>query len=101
MNLRNLLIWSPTLIGVILLFVSRVDLYLFSSGVLDVRTMLGWELVLVLLGFISSVAVFSYGIYSLFKKHWALAVKALINPVVFLVFFAVGGAFGATYLNAT
>lgn len=101
MNLRNLLIWSPTLIGLILLFVSRVDLYLFSSGVLDLRTMLGWELALVLLGFLSSVVVFSYGIYFLFKKHWVLAAKAFINPVTFLILFAVGGAFGAAYLNAT
>ena len=100
MNLRNLLIWSPTLIGVILLFVSQVDIYLFSSGVLDVRAMLGNEVVFVLLGFLSSVVVFLYGIYFLFKKHWVLAVTALINPVVFLVLFTVGGAFGAAYLNA-
>ena len=101
MNLRNLLIWSPTLIGAILLFVSRVDLYLFSSGVLDGRTMLGWEVAFVLLGFFSIIVVFSYGIYFLFKKHWVLAVQALINPVIFLVFFAIGGAFGAAYLSVT
>jgi len=101
MNWKNLLIWSPTIIGVILLPVSQVDLHLFSSGVFGVKTILGWELVLVLLGFFASLIVFCYGIYFLFKKRWLMAIIALINPVFFFAFFAIGGAFGAVYLNAT
>jgi len=30
-----------------------------------------------------------------------MAIKALINPVFFLALFAIVGAFGAVYLNAT
>ncbi|MGY8871231.1 MAG: hypothetical protein ACKVJE_12395 [Pseudomonadales bacterium] len=101
MNLRNLLIWSPTIIGAILLLVSQVDLHLFSSGIFGVRTILGWELALVLLGFFVSLLVFLYGIHFLFKKRWVLAINALINPVFFLVLFTVGGALGAAYLKAT
>ena len=101
MNLRKLLIWSPTIIGVILLIVSQVDLYLFSSGILDVKAILGWELVFVFLGLVSSVVVFLYGVNFLFKKHWILAMYAFISSISFLILFGVGGAFGAAYLNAT
>ncbi len=101
MNLKKRLIWSPTIIGIVLFVVSRIDLYLFISGVLDIKTVLGWEVVIVMLGLISSVVVFSYGIYLLIKKHWKLAMYAFISSVSFFILYGVGGVFGAAYLNAT
>ena len=101
MNKKRLLVWIPSFIGIILLDLSQIDLYLFKQGVLDVRTILGWELVLVLSGLLSAVVISIFGIVFLFKKNWLLAFQSFISPVLVMVCFTIGGVVGAAYLNAT
>lgn len=101
MSRTNLLVWIPALIGIILLGVSQIDLYLFKQGVFGVRTILGWELALVIAGLISSLTVLVFGIIYLFKKAWLLALQSFVSLFVFLVLFGIGGVLGGAYINAT
>jgi hypothetical protein len=97
----GIFIWSPAFTGALLLLVSQIDLILFKAEILGVRTMLTWELVLVLVGLIGGVIVLIYGVACLFRKKWSLAMQALLSPLVFLILFGLGGSLGGAYLNAT
>lgn len=97
----TLITWSPTFLGLVLLIVSQIDLMLFSRGVIDVRTLLSWEILIVLAGLISSVIVFVFSIIHIIKRRWGLAIQSAFNSVAFLVLFSIGGALGGAYLNVT
>ena len=99
--MKTLLVWLPAFIGFFLLCASQIDLYLFKQGVFSVRTMLSWEVVLVIAGLISSICVVFLGVVFLCKKLWLLALQSFVSPFLFIVFFGIGGAMGAAYLNAT
>ena len=99
MNKKHL-VWIPSVIGVVLILVSQLDLYLFKAGVFGVRTLLAWEIMLVLAGMISCIVSLIYGGLCLFKKRWLVAFLAVVNSLIFLVLFSLGGALGAAYLNA-
>ena len=101
MKRKVLLVWLPAFIGLVLLCVSQIDLYLFKQGILGVRIILSWEVVLVVAGLISSAVVFLFGIVCLFRKTWLIALQSFVSPFLFVIFFGVGGAMGAAYLNAT
>ncbi len=95
------LIWMPFFIGLLLLVITKIDLYQFGSGSIEVQSMLSREIPIVSLGLLSSVLVFLSSIYWLFKKQWAVAVQSIISPVLFMLCFGIGGAMGGAFLNAT
>ena len=98
---KNKLLWLPAFFGVLLLIVSYFDLRQFNSGSINPHSMLSREIPLVLLGFVSSSIVSILFIVFLLKKNWRNSIQSIISIFVFLICFAVGGAIGAAYLNAT
>ena len=101
MTKKIVAIWLPFIVGLLLVTVAVIDLYQFKSNAIDVHTMLSREIPIVLLGLISSLAVFISSFYWLYKKNWAIAVQSFLSPILFLVCFVIGGAMGAAYINAT
>ncbi|MCE2029453.1 hypothetical protein [Sessilibacter corallicola] len=101
MSSKNFLVWIPTFIGIILLGVSQIDLHLFKEGIFEVRTILGWELVLVISGLLSGLAVLFIGVRYLFKKAWFFSIQSFLSVLGFIILFVVGGMLGGAYLNAT
>ncbi len=97
----QILIWIPFLLGLLLLVIAKINLYQFSSGSIEVRSMLSREIPIVSLGLICSILIFLSSIYWLLKKQWAIALQAIVSPALFLLCFIIGGAMGAAFLNAT
>ena len=104
LNLKNkkklLFIWSPFALGLLLLLIVRIDLYLFHTQAADVRGLLGREIAVVNVGFLSGGLVFISTIYWLLKKQWWVALQAFIAPILFVFCFLYGGLIGGAYLNA-
>ena len=101
MSKAKIFTWSPTVIGVILLAVAKINMIMFDSQVLNVHDMLSLELPIVLIGLTVSVFVFLSSFYWLYNKNGKMALQAVVCPILFLVCMSVGGAMGAAYLNAT
>lgn len=101
MNKSKLIIWLPAFLGLVLLVVTKIDLYQFNNETLEVHNMLSREIPIVFSGLFLSVAVFLSGIYWLVKKQWLTALQSALSPVIFMVCFGVGGAMGGAFLNAT
>ncbi|MEP1382380.1 MAG: hypothetical protein ABJK64_01160 [Paraglaciecola sp.] len=95
------LIWSPALLGVLLVVVVKVDLYQFTNQSIEVQTMLSRELPIVFIGLLFSALIFISSIYRLIKKQWFRAILSVVSPIAFIILFGVGGAIGGAYLNAT
>jgi len=91
----------PVISGLVLLAVTKFDLYQFNADSIDVRVMLSRELPIVLVGLISSIGVFLSSFYWLFKRRWFTATVAVLSPLLFLICFGLGGMWGAAYLYAT
>jgi len=96
-----ILIWLPVVLGVILLGVTKIDLYQFHNKTIDVQSMLSREIPIVFIGLLISAIVFLSSIYWLIKKQWFVAAQSIFSPLLFLVLFGVGGAMGGAFLNAT
>ena len=101
MNKSKLIIWSPTVLGVVLLLVTKVDLYQFQSQTIDVQGMLSRELPIVVIGLLLSAGVLLSSIYWLIKKQWLIVMQSMISPLLFLASFGIGGTVGGAFLNAT
>lgn len=101
MNKRTIIIWLPAFLGFVLLLVTQIDIYQFERQSIGVQAMLSREVPIVIVGLLLGLAVFISGIYWLIKKQWFTAIQAIISPLVFLLLFAVSGAFGGAFLNAT
>jgi len=101
MNKSKLIIWLPVFLGVILLIVTKIDLYQFHNQSIEVRVMLSREVPIVFIGLQLSFIIFFSSIYWLIKKQWGVAVQSIISPLLFMVLFGVGGVIGGAFLNAT
>ncbi|MDR3055045.1 MAG: hypothetical protein LBU53_06545 [Zoogloeaceae bacterium] len=101
MNEKNLFIASPALSGLILLAVSLVDLALFKNGVVSVRTILTWELLLLLACLVVAFSVFIFSIGLLFLRQWSMVIFSMLSVLVMFAFIITAGVNGAAFLNAT
>ena len=91
----------PLILGLVLLVVAKFDLWLFGEGYVGVRTLLTWELAIVVLGLVSAIMVALLSVVFLLRKRWVLAFGAMMSASSFFVSFLIGGEIGAAYLNAT
>ena len=98
---RIFIVWSPAILGLFLIIVAKVDLYQFEREAIDIHTMLSRELPILVAGGFLSVAIFFSSFYWLYKKHWSIAIQSFLSSMIFVLFFIIGGAIGASYLNAT
>jgi hypothetical protein len=101
MSKLKLIIWLPAVLGLVLLTVTKIDLYQFNNESIEVRSMLSREIPIVLSGLFLSAGVFLSSVYWLVKKQWLFAAKSVLSPLIFMVCFGVGGAIGGAFLNAT
>jgi len=98
---RIFIVWSPAILGLFLIIVAKVDLYQFERESVDINTVLSRELPILVAGGFLSIAIFFSSFYWLYKKHWSIAIQSFLSSMIFVLFFIVGGAIGASYLNAT
>jgi len=101
MNKTILITWLPSVLGLLLLIVVKIDLYQFESQSINAKSMLIREMPIVIFGMILSVIIFFSSFYWLFNQQWIMAIQAIISPLIFLGCFVLGGAMGAAYMNAT
>ncbi|MGL6162275.1 hypothetical protein [Microbulbifer sp.] len=101
MNKVNLFIASPALCGLILLVVSMIDLALFKDGVVPVRAMLAWELLLVLTCWALALSVFIFSLGLLFLRQWKRLAFSTLSVLAMFAFYITAGVNGAAFLNAT
>ena len=101
MNKTILITWLPSVLGLILLIVAKIDLYQFETQSINAKDMLMREMPIVIIGVILSIIIFLSCFYWLFNQQWAMAIQAIISPLIFLGCFVLGGAMGAAYMNAT
>ncbi|WP_049723849.1 hypothetical protein [Gilvimarinus polysaccharolyticus] len=101
MNRVHIAILAPALSGVALVPLVFVNLSQFHSGSIEVGSMLGRELPVVMFGLVSSLALFVMAIVWLFKKQWLKSLGSAISILVFFVCFIVAGSIGGVFLNAT
>ena len=101
MNKQKVIIWAPVALGIILLIVTKIDLYQFHNQAITARGMLAREMPIVILGLLLSAGVFLSSIYWLINKKWSTAIQAVISPLLFILFFSICGAMGGAFLNAT
>ena len=100
MNRESGIIASPLIAGLVLVVVSQVDLALFERGVIEVRTLLSWELAIVMAGLFASFVAYMYAAVCMFRNQPVIAVKSFLGATSFLVLMSIGGALGGAYLNA-
>lgn len=101
MNRSNIVIAAPALLGIMLIPLVFLNLSQFDSGSLSVQAMLSREIPVVMLGFISCIAVFFAAIIWLFKRQWLKALYSIVSIFVFFISFIITGINGAAFLNAT
>jgi len=101
MTKQKIIIWVPVVLGIILLVVTKIDLYQFQNQSINVQGMLSREVPIVILGLLFSIGILLSSIYWLIKKQWFMAAQAVISPLLFMLFFGIGGAIGGAFLNAT
>jgi cell division protein FtsW (lipid II flippase) len=101
MKVQKIVISLPAIMGLVLLAVTYFDLNQFHSHSIEIRTMLGRELLFVGLGFVSAVILLIMNLKWLYKKSWANVILSVISVLVFCVCFFIGGVIGGAYLNAT
>ncbi|MGH1539636.1 MAG: hypothetical protein ACRBHB_04380 [Arenicella sp.] len=101
MSKPNIIIWAPVALGIVLLVVTKIDLYQFQNQAIDVQSMLLREIPIVILGLLLSAGVLLSSIYWFIKKQWLVAVQAIVSPLLFMLFFGIGGSMGGAFLNAT
>lgn len=78
-----------------------IDLALFKEGLLSVRVMLAWELLLVLTCWVLAFSVFAVSLGLLFRRQWSRAAFSVASVLAMLVFYTIAGVNGAAFLNAT
>lgn len=98
---QKIIIWVPVIFGVILLVVTKIDLYQFQNQSIGMQSMLFREVPIVILGLLLSIGVLLSSIYWFIKKQWFVAIQAIVSPLLFVLFFGISGAIGGAFLNAT
>ncbi len=101
MTKQKAIIWAPAVLGIILLVVTKIDLYQFQNQDIDARTMLSREAPIFFIGLLLSTGVFLSSIYWFIKKQWFIAAQAIVSPLLFMVCFAITGVIGGTLIYAT
>lgn len=101
MTYMRLLVWSPFVLGLLLVVLSVFDLGLIQRRAADPHLMLFVEMAIVLVGMLLCVALFCAGVFWLLKRRWVMAGQAIISVLFFWLCFFIGGALGGVYFNAT
>jgi len=101
MNRASIAISVPALSGLILVPLVFFSLDQFHSGAIEVDTMHRRELPVVMLGLLSSLALFVMAIVWLFKKQWFKSLGSVASILVYLVCNIIAGTNGGAFLNAT
>jgi len=101
MSKSKIIIWLPVFLGLLLVVVTKIDLYQFHNQSIELKPMLSREIPIVLIGLLLSGIVFLSSIYWLSKKQWAMVFQSVISPLLFMVLLSIGGAMGGAYFNAT
>lgn len=97
----TIFIWLPSLLGLILILITKWDLYQFYHQDIDVKTMLSREVPVFILGLVNSTAILFSSVYWLLKKRWKLAIQAIVSMLIFFLCFMIAGYLGGAFLNAT
>jgi hypothetical protein len=85
----------------LLLMIVFINLELFSKGKISTGTMLGIELSILLLGFISTVIILVMAIIWSFQLKWINVLLSIFSIAILLACFVVAGQNGAAFLNVT
>ena len=96
-----LLIFLPAMIGLLLLTIVFINLKLFSTDKISTGTMLGIELSILLLGFISTAIILAMTIIWSFQLKWINVLLSICSVAILLVCFVTAGQNGAAFLNVT
>lgn len=96
-----LLIFLPTIIGLLLLTIVFINLELFRTDKISTGTMLGIELSILLLGFISTVIILAMTIIWSFQLKWINVLLSICSIATLLVCFVIASQNGAAFLNVT
>jgi hypothetical protein len=96
-----LLIFIPATIGLLLLITVFINLELFSTDKISTGTMLGIELSILLLGFISTVIILVMVIIWSFQLKWINVLLSIFSIAILLACFVIAGQNGAAFLNVT
>ena len=96
-----LLIFFPATIGLLLLMIVFINLELFRIDKISIGTMLGTELSILLLGFISAVIILVMAIIWSFQLKWINVLLSIFSIAILLACFVIAGQNGAAFLNVT
>lgn len=96
-----LLIFLPATIGLLLLITVFINLELFGADKISTGTMLGIELSILLLGFISTVIILVMAIIWSFQLKWINVLLSIFSIAILLACFVIAGQNGAAFLNVT
>jgi hypothetical protein len=101
MNRASIIIAVPALAGIVLLGVVMIDLHQFKSGDIAVRTMLGREVPLALIGIFGSAVSLVLSVRCAIKGQWRSVLLSTAGILLFLICFVIAGLSGGAFIYAT
>ena len=101
MKCHGMMIWFPSVLGIVLLLITFLDMYLWDIQTITPKQMATNEITIFCLGLLSLLVVVAIAFYSAVKRHWRNFWLSILNIVMFIICFFVSIYNGVALLYAT
>jgi hypothetical protein len=95
------LLWSPSVLGVMFVITSVIDIQLFELQKITPQQMFVSEFAIFLVGVVCTFLVFIAGVVLAFKKHWKHCGVSALSVVIFFVCVCIAVRNGVAVVYAT